>query len=130
MLYSAHSFNPFPHAHAHSRIPTLSVPPASLPGAPCACAGFLLARRLARLWVAVGLGGSVALSSSGFVLQTCGFKEGSAGGRAQQQGRAVQGQAGPGSRAAQTLAVKAQPNAVAEQGRLALFRQERRAPPL
>ncbi|KAL4440316.1 hypothetical protein ABPG75_003317 [Micractinium tetrahymenae] len=40
--------------------------------------GFLLAQRLSRLWVAVGLGGSVALSSSGFVLQTCGFKEGSA----------------------------------------------------
>ncbi|PSC67869.1 putative magnesium transporter NIPA9 isoform A [Micractinium conductrix] len=40
--------------------------------------GFLLAQRLTRLWVAVGLAGSVALSSSGFVLQTCGFKEGSA----------------------------------------------------
>ncbi|EFN54092.1 hypothetical protein CHLNCDRAFT_136216 [Chlorella variabilis] len=32
--------------------------------------GFLLAQRLSKLWVAVGLGGSVTLSSSGFVLQT------------------------------------------------------------
>lgn len=40
--------------------------------------GFLLAQRLSRVFVAVGLGGSIALSSSGFVLQTCGFKEGSA----------------------------------------------------
>lgn len=51
------------------------------PCCPCPLprAGFLLAQRLSKLWVAVGLGGSVTLSSSGFVLQTCGFKEGSAG---------------------------------------------------
>ena len=44
--------------------------------------GFLLAQRGSGLWVALGLAGSVGLSSSGFILQTCGFKEGSAGGLA------------------------------------------------
>ncbi len=49
-------------------------------------AGFLLAQRGSGLWVALGLAGSVGLSSSGFILQTCGFKEGSAGGWAGRHG--------------------------------------------
>lgn len=66
----------------------------SLPHTPVAppAAGFLLAQRLGGLWVVVGLAGSIALSSSGFILQTCGFKEGSAGVR---QAVAEWGRRGP-----------------------------------
>ncbi len=39
-------------------------------------AGFILARRLSWVWAPVGLAGSVMLTSSGFVLQTRGFKAG------------------------------------------------------
>ena len=53
---------------------TSSPHPAPLPPVhPPPAAGFLLGRG----WVPTGLAGSVALSSSGFVLQTCGLKEGS-----------------------------------------------------
>lgn len=54
-------------------------PPVALPALPAPPTGFLLAQQGSGLWVALGLAGSVGLSSSGFVLQTCGFKEGSAG---------------------------------------------------
>lgn len=58
-----------------------SVPPAVDFGSPSMCAparaaGFLLAPS-GVLWVPLGLAGSVLLSSSGFLLQTCGLKEGS-----------------------------------------------------
>ena len=75
------------HARSHTwhRLPSwaigASAPSAVDSGSPSSCAparaaGFLLAPS-GVLWVPLGLAGSVLLSSSGFLLQTCGLKEGS-----------------------------------------------------
>lgn len=55
-----------------------SADPAADHAAAAAVAGFQLSRSLGWIFVPLGVAGSLCLTSSGFVLQTRGFKHGSA----------------------------------------------------